>query len=137
MKSVSFILYKNSIETPAASCRESQSGTLFYIRSLTLQQAAEYTIHLWRAMNIRNIAELIILQCIEDLWNEDSRVRLFRVKGSLCVPGYMDLNDQGRLLNMVGTLMEKNRWTMNRSGRNLHVLQSGDRVESFVSGQNV
>ena len=93
-------------------------------------------------MNIRNIAELIILQCIEDLWNEresSGSADFFAGEGFPLCAGIagMDLNDQGRLLNLVGTLMEKNPGTMNRPERNLHFLQSGDRAESFVSGQNV
>jgi len=58
-------------------------------------------------MNIRNIAELIILQCIEDLWNKKERfgsTDSFTGEGfSLCAGlAGMDLRDQGRLLNMVG-----------------------------------
>jgi hypothetical protein len=93
-------------------------------------------------MNIRNIAELIILQCIEDLWNEresSGSADFFAGEGFPLCAGIagMNLNDQGRLLNMVGKLMKKNPGTMYRSGHNLHVLQSGDRVESFVTEQNV
>ena len=57
-------------------------------------------------MNIRNIAELIILQSIEDLWNERERsgsADFFRGEGFPLCAGIagMDLQDQGRLLNMV------------------------------------
>ena len=52
-------------------------------------------------MNIRNIAELIILQCVEDLWNDRERsgsVDFFTGEGfSLCAGlAVMDLHDQGR-----------------------------------------
>ena len=79
-------------------------------------------------MNIRNIAELIILQGIEDLWNERERHGsrdFFTGKGfSLCagIAG-MKLHDQGRLLNMVGKSIQQNPLTVKRPERNLPVLQ--------------
>ena len=79
-------------------------------------------------MNIRNIAELIILQCIEDLWNESERsgsADFFAGEGfSLCAGlAGMDLQDQGRLLNMVSRTMKQNSGTVKRPQPNLHVLQ--------------
>jgi len=64
-------------------------------------------------MNIKNIAELIILQCIEDLWNEremSGSADFFIGEGFPLCAGLagMDLRDQGRLLNMVGKTMTRN-----------------------------
>ena len=79
-------------------------------------------------MNIRNIAELIILQGIEDLWNKREKsgsADFFTGEGfSLCagIAG-MDPHDQGRLLNMVGKVMATNAGTAKRPEPNLSVLQ--------------
>jgi len=79
-------------------------------------------------MNVGNIAELIILQCIEDLWNEKERTGstdFFTGEGfSLCAGlAGMDYHDQGRLLNMVGKTMTQNSAAVKRPERNLHFLQ--------------
>ena len=79
-------------------------------------------------MNIRNIAELIILQCIEDLWNERERsgsTDFFTGEGfSLCAGlAGMDLHDQGRLLNMVSRTMTQNSAAVKRPEPNLRFLQ--------------
>ncbi|MFZ2196241.1 MAG: hypothetical protein WAV13_00800 [Thermodesulfovibrionales bacterium] len=79
-------------------------------------------------MNIRNIAELIILQCIEDLWNERERsgsADFFTGEGfSLCAGlAGMDLHDQGRLLNMVSRTMTQNSKAVKRPEPNLRILQ--------------
>jgi len=79
-------------------------------------------------MNIRNIAELIILQCIEDLWNERERsgsTDFFTGEGfSLCAGlAGMDLHDQGRLLNMVSRKMTQNSAAVKRSEPSQRILQ--------------
>lgn len=79
-------------------------------------------------MNIGNIAELIILQCIEDLWNEKERSGsrdFFAGEGfSICARlAGMDLHAQSRLLNLVGKKMIQKPGTVKRPGPNPHVLQ--------------
>jgi hypothetical protein len=64
------------------------------------------------AVNITNLAEHIILQCIEDLWDEEERgdSRHF-FKGDrfhLCAEmANMSLHDQSELLNMVSKIIER------------------------------
>lgn len=65
-------------------------------------------------MNIRNIAELIILQGIEDLWNESERdgsAHFFLGEWfPMCADiAGMDQNAQNRLLNMIDKAMEQSR----------------------------
>lgn len=66
-------------------------------------------------MSLRKLAEGIILQSIEDLWNEDCRedcITFFKGKDfRLCaeVAG-MDLSDQVRLLNLVKGSIESMRY---------------------------
>ena len=79
-------------------------------------------------MDIRNIAELIILQCIEDLWNERERylsAHFFTGEGFPLCAGIagMDLNDQGRLLNIVRKAVRQNAGAMKSPEHNLPVLQ--------------
>ena len=79
-------------------------------------------------MNIRNIAELIILQSIEDLWNGRERsgsADFFKGDGFPLCAGIagMDLHDQGRLLTMVGKAVKQNAGTMKRPEHSLPVLQ--------------
>ncbi|MGD0884476.1 MAG: hypothetical protein ABSA46_06295 [Thermodesulfovibrionales bacterium] len=63
-------------------------------------------------MNIKNLAEHIMLQCIEDLWDERERddCRHF-FKGErfrLCAEmASMSLHDQSTLLNMVSKIMDR------------------------------
>jgi len=79
-------------------------------------------------MNIRKIAELIILQCIEDLWNgreKSGSADFFTGEGFPLCAGIagMDLHDQGSLLKMVGKAMEQNARTGKKPERKLHALQ--------------
>ena len=79
-------------------------------------------------MNIRNIAELIILQCIEDLWNKRERpgsADFFAGEGFPLCAGIagMDIHAQGRLLNMVGKTMAQNSGPLKRPEHDLPVLQ--------------
>jgi hypothetical protein len=61
-------------------------------------------------MNIRNIAELIMLQCIEDLWDEREvcgSADFFRDEGFPLCAGIagLDPHDQDSLLNIIDKSM--------------------------------
>jgi hypothetical protein len=64
------------------------------------------------AVNIKNLAEHIMLQCIEDLWDEqerdDSRHFFKGERFHLCAEmASMSLHDQSTLLNMVSKMMDR------------------------------
>ena len=66
------------------------------------------------ALNIKNVAELIMLQCIEDLWDEgergDSRNFFKGERFQLCAEmASMSPKDQSALLHMVGKIMDRTR----------------------------
>jgi hypothetical protein len=63
-------------------------------------------------VNIKNLAEHILLQCIEDLWDEgerdDGRDFFKGERFHLCAEmAGMSLHDQSTLLNMVSKIMDR------------------------------
>ena len=64
------------------------------------------------AMNVKNIAELIMLQCVEDLWDvreeRDSRKFFQGKRFQLCAEiANMSQHDQSQLLHMVSKVMDQ------------------------------
>lgn len=82
-------------------------------------------------MGVRNLAEAIILQSIEDLWNKEHRgncIRFFNGHAFNICAGIAGINpaDQEKLLNMInGSIEHKN--------ENIKNLRRGSNIEYPVS----